>query len=77
MYVLEEHQRKGLGTWLANCINEVICQWPELRGFLLLTSDPHAIKLYAKTLGAKDIRESAPKLILMEKPGTRGRPPAP
>jgi hypothetical protein len=77
VYVLEQHQKRGLGTWLAKCVDEVVSDWPELRGFLLLTSDPHAIQLYGKALGATDMRVSEPKLVLMQKPGRRGRPSPP
>lgn len=72
VYVLEEHQRMGLGRWLIDCLDEGISKWPEMRGFLLLTSDPHAVKLYEKALGARDLRKASPDLILMEKPGVRG-----
>lgn len=31
VYVLEEHQQRGLGKFLMKCLNEVVEGWPELR----------------------------------------------
>jgi GNAT superfamily N-acetyltransferase len=73
VYVLEEHQGKGLGKWLLGCLDEILNAWPELRRFLLLTSEPHAVKLYQNTLGAIDVRESSASLIFMEKIGPVGK----
>lgn len=70
VFVLAEHQGRGLGRWLLECLNEVLESWPELRGFILLASDPHAIKLYAETLGTKDMRDGDSKsLFVLEKAG--------
>lgn len=49
MYVLEEFQRRGIGKWLIECVNEHLETWPEMRWTLLVTSDQ--TKLYQENLG--------------------------
>jgi GNAT superfamily N-acetyltransferase len=51
VYVLPEHQGKGLAKWMMQCLDEILDSWPELRRTLLLTGDPSAVRLYEKTLG--------------------------
>ncbi|KAH8649039.1 hypothetical protein BX600DRAFT_517433 [Xylariales sp. PMI_506] len=65
VYVLKEHQGKGLGRWLLECLNEVIKSWPHLRRFMFLTTD--ALELYRKTIGAKgwDEFETRGKIVAM------------
>ncbi|KAI1141329.1 hypothetical protein F5Y05DRAFT_257836 [Hypoxylon sp. FL0543] len=55
VYILPEHQGKGLGRWMMECLNEVIKDWAHLRRFMFLTSN--SMDLYRKYLGAKDWRE--------------------
>ncbi|TVY88395.1 hypothetical protein LAWI1_G004757 [Lachnellula willkommii] len=49
VYVLEEFQRKGLGTWLIECVEAHVMKWPELRRIMLITS--HTNKFYEDKLG--------------------------
>ncbi|KAK3945509.1 GNAT family N-acetyltransferase [Diplogelasinospora grovesii] len=75
VYVLPDYQGKGLGRWMMACLNEYLDSgWPELRRFMLLTSsDPAAVRIYNSTLGARDIRETdTRKLVVMEKLGPAG-----
>lgn len=69
VYVLEEHQRKGLGAFLMECLNEIVEGWPELRAFWILASTPESAKMYEKILGAKEFSDlsSNPNLRLLEK----------
>lgn len=71
VYVLEEHQQRGLGTFLMTCVNEVLESWPEMRGFWILSSSPQAQRLYEKTCGAVDFfaENTNPNLQLLEKKG--------
>lgn len=71
VYVLEEHQQRGLGTFLAKCVNEVVETWPELRGFWILSSSPQAKRLYEKAFGTVEFFEenTNPDLRLLEKKG--------
>ncbi|KAL1869693.1 hypothetical protein VTK73DRAFT_3030 [Phialemonium thermophilum] len=73
VYVLPQHQSKGLGKWLIDCLKELTGSWPELRRLMLLTTEPSTVKLYERTLGAKDVRESSPKIVVMEKIGPTGK----
>lgn len=54
VYILKEHQGKGLGAWMMHCVNGALEEWPHLRRVLLLTSSPEANRLYEKTLGASE-----------------------
>ena len=69
VFVLEEYQGKGLGRWMLECLNEVLEEWPELRRFILLSSNPHAMKLYAEVLGTEDMKDDATPLSVLAKPG--------
>ena len=71
VYVLKEHQQRGLGTFLMKCLNEIVESWPELRALWILSSSPEAVKLYTKIFGAQDFFESNDnaKLRLLEKEG--------
>ncbi|KAK3350065.1 hypothetical protein B0T25DRAFT_258187 [Lasiosphaeria hispida] len=69
VYVVPGHQGKGVGRWMMGCVNEILDFWPHLRGCLLLTGDPKAIKFYHETLGAEDFKKVAPGLVVLEKVG--------
>ncbi|KAI0437587.1 hypothetical protein F4803DRAFT_142542 [Xylaria telfairii] len=56
VYVLPEHQGKGLGRWMLACLDEVIQSWPHLRRLMFVTS-PNSLALYKKTLGAENWSE--------------------
>lgn len=53
VYVLEEHQKRGLGTLLMKCLNEIVESWPEMRSLWILASSPEAQKLYTSIFGAQ------------------------
>ncbi|KXJ88544.1 hypothetical protein Micbo1qcDRAFT_207260 [Microdochium bolleyi] len=55
VYVVAEHQGRGLARFLMESIKDVISEWRYLRRFMLLASD--SMDLYRKTLGVKDWRE--------------------
>ena len=69
VYVVKEHQGKGLGRWMMQCLNEVISAWPEMRRFFILTSEPEVVRLYEKTLGARDVLDTPSKLVIMNRLG--------
>lgn len=71
VYVLEEHQHRGLGTFLVKCVNEVLESWPELRGFWILSSNEQTKRLYEKIFGTVDFfkENTKPDLQLLEKKG--------
>ncbi|KAK0629021.1 hypothetical protein B0T17DRAFT_524391 [Bombardia bombarda] len=57
VYVLQEHQGKGLGTWLMGCVNETLSAWPDLRGIVIIVGEVENARLYQKTLNARIISE--------------------
>ncbi|KAI5866002.1 hypothetical protein GGS23DRAFT_364026 [Durotheca rogersii] len=72
VYILPEHQGKGLGRWLMECLDEVIKGWAHLRRFMLLVSDK--MDFYRKHLGAKDWSEcntAAISIGLIEGPAVK------
>jgi N-acetylglutamate synthase-like GNAT family acetyltransferase len=48
VYILQQYQEKGLGSFLINCVNESLSSWPELRGAFLITTGLQ--DFYAKRL---------------------------
>lgn len=73
VYILPEHQGKGLGKWMMECLNEMLKSWPELRRTLLLTGDPDAVRLYQKTLGMEVVQPG--KLAFMQRAGPAAHNP--
>jgi len=71
VYILAEHQGKGLGKWMMECLNEILRSWPGLRRTLLLTGDPNAVRLYERTLGMEVVQPGG-KLVFMQKAGPAG-----
>ncbi|KUI69295.1 hypothetical protein VM1G_05002 [Cytospora mali] len=71
VYVLKEHQQRGLGTFLMKCLNVIVEGWPELRAVWILPGSPELRKLYGSVFGARDFLESnnSSKLRLLEKMG--------
>lgn len=74
VYVLKEHQNQGLGTFMMECLNEYVQDWPEMRGFWIVSSSPDARRLYERVFGAVDFFESKKghDLALLTKVGPRG-----
>jgi GNAT superfamily N-acetyltransferase len=55
VYVLPEHQGKGLGVWMMGCLDEVLKQWPGLRRTMLMARDEHAKRMYERVLGMRRV----------------------
>ncbi|ELR08072.1 hypothetical protein VC83_01600 [Pseudogymnoascus destructans] len=47
VYVLEEHQGKGLGSWLVEYVNEEFASWPHLRRVMLMANLKEGEAFYA------------------------------
>jgi len=76
VYVLPEHQGRGLATWMMGCLNEILDQWDNLRRFMLITSSDQAVELYRKTLGAQVWNEGPSNVLkVLEKRGKAVRQP--
>lgn len=54
VFILQEYQRRGLASWMMRCIKEMVDEWPDLRGLMLMTHDKSAARMYEATLGAVD-----------------------
>lgn len=51
LYVLPEHQGKGLGGWLIDCVDEVVKPLPHFRWILLRTSSVKSQESYKQRMG--------------------------
>ncbi|KAK4237242.1 hypothetical protein C8A03DRAFT_34810 [Achaetomium macrosporum] len=69
VYVIAQHQGKGLGKWMMQCLDEVLRSWPDLRRCVLLTRGAAAVRMYGETIGARDISETSSSLVVLERPG--------
>ena len=67
VYVLEEYQGKGLGSWIMQCLDETIAQWSALRRLLVLTSDSESF--YSKWLKVEELQPGAHGLKIMNRFG--------
>ena len=68
VYVLPEHQGKGLGKWLIEVTAKVLEGMPELRRALLITGKGQPERFYGEVLGAKRVGEEE-RWITMHVPG--------
>lgn len=68
VYILEQYQGKGLGSFLIGCVNETLLSWPALRGTFLMTSGGD---FYTKRLGMKAFDGAKIGVQLMVKKGPR------
>jgi Acetyltransferases len=75
VYVLSEHQGRGLGRWMMQCLNEVVSEWPMLRRCILFTRGETAARMYRKTIGMMEWDGQKAGLIFMERPGPGKRIP--
>lgn len=73
VYVLKEHQQRGLGTFLMKCVNETVEEWPSLRALWILSSSSESCKLYERIFGAMNFLDANnnPNLTLLEKRGPK------
>lgn len=69
VYVLPKYQGKGLGTWLLDCVNEVVDSWPELRRSIILTGNEKGKVLYKKTMGVEPFKHGKNGLEVLSKIG--------
>lgn len=78
VYVLERHQRRGLGRWMMECVDEVLASWTHLRRCLLFTSGAAAVGMYRDALGARELSETpSADLVLLQRSGPGATPGGP
>lgn len=72
VFVQPEYQGRGLGTWMMECLSDLLDQWRALRGFWLMAGDEKSQKLYESRLGVHPVGvyHRKPKdLVLLERFG--------
>lgn len=57
VYVVKEHQGKGLGKWLVDCMSKELDPWPYMRQAMLLCSEK-SCKFYEMTMGAEEWQQT-------------------
>ncbi len=67
VYILEEFQGKGLGSWLIQCVDERLSTWPDLRRVMLIAS--RASKFYTEHLGAEEFKQGVDGFMVMSRRG--------
>jgi GNAT superfamily N-acetyltransferase len=67
VYILDEYQGKGLGTWLIKCVDETLSSWPELRRALLVTN--HGSSFYGEKLGMKEFEQGKNGMAIFSRKG--------
>lgn len=61
VYVIPEHQGKGLGKWMISCLPELLGDMEDLRAMIVLTYDKE--RFYREVIGAEKFGED---LTMME-----------
>ncbi|KAK7426051.1 hypothetical protein QQZ08_007499 [Neonectria magnoliae] len=75
VFVVEEYQRRGLASWLMRSLKEIVNEWKDMRGLLLMTHDDAAARMYKRELGAVNFNEGpSAGLALLELPGPAEKP---
>jgi GNAT superfamily N-acetyltransferase len=70
VFVVREHQRRGLAKWMVRGVKEIVTEWPLLRGLLLMTDNETTAEMYKRELGAVDFDKGpSAGLILLELEG--------
>lgn len=70
VFIIEDFQRRGLASWMMRALKELVDEWPNLRGLMLMTHDKSAAKMYERTLGAVDFDKGPSKgLVMLEMGG--------
>lgn len=75
LYVVPEHQGRGLGGWLIDCVDELLEPLPYLRWAMLRTSMQKSEESYEKRLGMTVLTsgEISEGPVMMGKKGKAGR----
>ncbi|KAK9321619.1 hypothetical protein V1517DRAFT_325939 [Lipomyces orientalis] len=64
--VVPEHQRKGLGKWMIQCVKELTDAMSGLRRIMFMAKNaPHAVKFYEELLYAKMHDQERSKVVFM------------
>ncbi|CAM1506475.1 Fc.00g061160.m01.CDS01 [Cosmosporella sp. VM-42] len=75
VFILDDYQRRGLASWLMRALKEIVDEWPDMRGLLLMTHDHAAARLYKRELGAVEFDKGpSAGLVVLEMPGPAEKP---
>ncbi|KAA6413332.1 MAG: hypothetical protein FRX48_03078 [Lasallia pustulata] len=69
VYVVEEEQGKGLGTWLTRCVGEVLEGMEGLRRAMLVTGEGGKEGFYERELGMERLVQGRKGLVVMNRLG--------
>ena len=69
VYVLPEHQGKGLGKWLIKCVDEVLGGMADLRGAMLYAAEGNGQRFYEKELGFSRVEQGKDAMCVMYRLG--------
>lgn len=69
VYVVPEEQGKGLGTWLVQCVQEVLDGMEGLRRAMLVTGEGEKEGFYERELGMKRVEQGKAGLVIMNRLG--------
>ncbi|KAK9427759.1 hypothetical protein V1505DRAFT_379078 [Lipomyces doorenjongii] len=66
VFVVPEHQGKGLGQWMIQCVKELTDAMPGLRSVMFMAKNaPHAVKFYEELLHAQIHDQEKGKVVFM------------
>ncbi|KAK8919681.1 hypothetical protein VCV18_008508 [Metarhizium anisopliae] len=77
VFIIEEFQRRGLASWMMRALKELVDEWPNLRGLMLMASDKAAARMYQRTLGAVDFDKGPSAGMVMLEMGGKGQKDVP
>ncbi|GAO19445.1 hypothetical protein UVI_02023430 [Ustilaginoidea virens] len=77
VFIMEEFQRRGLASWMMCALKELVDEWPNLRGLMLMTHDRAAARMYQRTLGAVDFDKGPSAGLVVLEMGGRGQKDVP
>ncbi|KAK5053278.1 hypothetical protein LTR84_002252 [Exophiala bonariae] len=70
VYIAPEHQGRGLGKWLVNCVQEVISDMPHLRRSLLITGAGDTGKrFYGDLMGMHEVSAATGDAVVLSARG--------
>jgi GNAT superfamily N-acetyltransferase len=72
VYVVPKHQKKGLGKWLIECVDEVLGMMPYLRRAVLIAGVGEGEEFYGKSLGFSRVEQGLKGVVLMDRKGPAG-----
>ncbi|KAG5988139.1 hypothetical protein E4U43_004829 [Claviceps pusilla] len=77
VFIAQDFQRRGLASWMMCAIKELVDEWPNLRGLMLMTHDQAAARMYQRTLGAVDFDKGPSAGLVVLEMGGRGQKDVP